>query len=160
MNFTRIDFRYQATVYNGNCINTTIMTRKQAMEINYQTYDHVTSLDLGIVGFRTSDGQWHEFRNGDWPGIGDTSLRVIQAMQLNVNDLLTPKDIAEITGIESLRDSNVLSARLKAIRESHFESFKGGVNLFLSRKAGGYAIGWSPRKTWLWLERISPETNK
>jgi hypothetical protein len=160
MDHKKIDFRYQVTAYDGNDTDTIVMTRKQALEINYQSYDHFMSLDLGVMGFRTNDGKWHEFRNGDWPGIGDTGIKIIQAIQLNAKDFLTPKDIAEVTGVETLYDSNALSARLKAIREAHLESFKDGVNFFLSRKAGGYRIGWSPLKTWLWIERISPETSK
>jgi len=155
MNIKMIKPRYEVLGYDGHTITEKTMTREQVLEINHQSVDYFFSSDFGIWGFRTEQGEWVEHNAGNWPGIGDVCIRIIQATQLNPAEFLRPQDIAELTGYFTLRDNNTLSARLMKIREAHKESYKKP-HFFLSRKAGGYAIAWNPQCTWMWIERIKP----
>lgn len=150
-----IRLRYEVTIYDGQEILTRTMTRQQVMEINPQSFDYFLSTAFGIWGFRTDTGEWVEHRDAVWQGIGDTCIKITQAIQLNPGEFLTPAEIVELTGLSTLRSSNTLSARLKAIRQAHQESY-GAQNFFLSRRAGGYGISWSQVKTWCWVERMIP----
>jgi len=145
--------RYEQTVYDGEPYTTKTVTYDQVMQINSQSVDHFMSPAFGTFGYRTAEGQWVEHRAGNWPGLGDTSIRIIQALQLNPGEFLTPTQIADITGRPSLRENNVLSARLMAIRKAHKESCKKP-HFFLSRRAGGFAVAWNPECSWTWVVRI------
>jgi hypothetical protein len=150
-----IKHRYEVTVYDRQEVTTKSMTRDQVMQINPQSFDYFLSLAFGIWAFRTAEDKWIAHEAADWPGIGNTGIKIIQATQLNPREFLIPAEIAELTGCATLRNSNALSARLKAIREAHKESFKYP-NFFLSRRDGGFAIAWNAEKTWAWIERIRP----
>lgn len=147
--------RYEVTIYDGQTVTTKTMTREQVMAINPQSVDYFFSTAFGIWGFRTADDEWVEHNAADWPGLGDTCIRIIQAIQLNPGEFLTPQEIADLTGCFTLRDNNALSARFMAIRQVHKESFKKP-HFFQSRRAGGYGISWNSEKTWMWIERIAP----
>jgi hypothetical protein len=146
--------RYEFTHYDGSDTSIRYLTRPQVLELNPQIVDHFLSLVLGVWAFRTADGRWVEHRGGQWPGLGSTGLRVLQAAQISL-ELLTPAEMAEITGCPLLRDNNTLSARWKALREAHEESAQRP-NFFLSRRAGGFALGWNPQRSWAWLEKVPP----
>lgn len=145
--------RYECTTYDGQQIATRTATREQIAGIDYRRYDYVMSKVLGIWGYLTADGEWIEHTNGDWPGIGTVCVRVIQTQQLNPGEFLLPSEISYITGYASLQDCNALSARLRAIREAHGESFKKP-NFFLSKRTDGFGIAWNAQKSWMWLEKI------
>ena len=147
--------RYEVTNYDAQTITTKNMTREQVMAINPQSVDYFLSITFGIWGFRTDQGEWIEHTAGDWPGLGDVCIRIIQAIQLNPREFLKPSQIADLTGCFTLRENNVLSARLLAIRRIHKETAEKS-HFFKSRRPGGYAIAWNPEKTWLWIERILP----
>jgi len=147
--------RYEVTIYDGQDVTTRPMTREQVMEINPQSFGYFFSTVFGIWAFRTANDEWIEHEAADWPGIGDTCIRIIQAVQFNPGEFLTPTEIAELTGYATLRNKNALSARLKAIREAHKESYKAP-NFFSSRRDGGFAIAWNAEKTWAWIERVRP----
>ena len=147
--------RYEVLAYDGHTITEKTMTREQIMEINHQSVDYFFSTDFGIWGFRTAQDKWVEHTAGNLPGIGDTCIKIIQAILLNPGEFLTPVEISELTGCFTLRDNNTLSARLMKIREAHKESYQKP-HFFLSRKAGGYAVAFNPQCTWMWIERIKP----
>lgn len=147
--------RYEGTVYDGRDITTRVMTRGQLARMRDHPYDHVLSKALGIWAHTTSQGERIRHELADWPGLGDTGIRIIQAVQLNPGEFLAPEEIAALTGCDTLRNGNALSARLKAIREAHRESFRTP-HFFLTRRAGGFAIAWNPAKTWMWLEKVLP----
>jgi hypothetical protein len=149
--------RYEVTIYDGQTITTKTMTREQVMAINPQSVHYFMSIVFGILGFRTEEDEWIQFNDSDWPGLGDVCIKIIQALQINPGEFLTPTEIAELTGYWSLRNGNALSARLKAIREAHKESSKKR-HFFLSRKSGGYRVAWSPNYSWMQIERIPPVT--
>ena len=146
---------YEVTAYDGQEVATRTVTRQQLAQIQEQNYDYFFSKTLGRWAYRNPDGQWIVHEHAVWPGIGETCIRVIQAVQLNPGEFQNPDDIAELTGFDTLRSHNALSARLKAIREAHGESHRHP-NFFLSRRGGGYGIAWNPLKTWCWVERIRP----
>ena len=146
--------RYEMTSYDGQEVVTRTLSNEQMAQIDPQSFDYYLSLNRGIWAFRDIDGKWIEHNNAIWPGLGYVSIRLIQAMQLNVMEgFQRPDEIAELTGCTTLRNGNALSARLKAIRDSHQESYEQA-HFFLSRRAGGFAIAWNPQYTWLSLERI------
>jgi hypothetical protein len=148
---------YECTTYDGHNISTQTLTREQVLAISPQSVDHFLSCALGIWGFRTADGEWIEHRGGDWPGLGDTGIRIIQAIQINPGEFLSPTLIAELTGCSTLRNGYALSARLMALREIHKESFRTSKpHFFLSRRAGGFAVCWNPQRTWCSIDRIPP----
>ena len=149
--------RYEVTIYDGQTIVTRTMTREQVMEINPQSFDYFLSAAFGIWAFRTADGDWIEHRGADWPGLGDVCIKIIRAIQITRGEFQTPDDVVDLTGYHTLRNGNALSARLKAIREAHKDSFKSP-HFFLSRRAGGFAIAWHHDKSWCWVERIRPAT--
>ena len=149
-----IKSRYDVLAYDGQTINAKTMTREQVMAINPQSVDYFLSIAFGIWGFRTDDDEWVEHSAADWTGLGDTCIRIIQAIQLNPGEFLTPQEIADLTGCFTLRNPNALSARLMAIREAHRESFKKS-HFPQSRRARGYAIAWNPKYSWMWIERIA-----
>ena len=153
----KVNSSYEVTTYNGQTTSTNTMTREQAMAINPQSVHYFLSCALGIWGFRAADGNWVEHRGSDWPGLGQVGIRMIQALQLNPAEFLTPTEIADITGRSRLGDNKALSARLMALRKAHGESFKKP-HFFLSRRDGGFAIAWNPQSTWMWVERITPTT--
>jgi len=146
--------RYDVLAYDGQTTIPKTMTREQVMAINPQSVDYFFSTAFGIWGFRTDEDEWIEHSAADWPGLGDTCIRVIQAIQLNPGEFLTPKEIADLTGCFTLRSRNALSARFMKIREVHKESFKKP-HFFLSRRARGYAVAWNPKYSWMWIERMA-----
>jgi len=152
---TNVKPRYDVLVSDGQTITAKTMTREQVMAINPQSVHYFMSIVFGILGFRTEGDEWIQFNNSDWPGLGDVCIKIIQALQLNPGEFLTPAEISELTGYWSLRNGNALSARLKAIREAHKESFQKP-HFFLSRRSKGYAIAWNPKCSWMWIERIPP----
>lgn len=145
--------RYEVTHYDTQEVTTQTMTRRQIAELNPQGVDYFLSVALGIWAFRTADGHWVECRDGIWPGFGNTCITLVRAMQLNAPEFITPREIAALTGYSTLRDNNALSARLKAIREAHKESFRRP-HFFRSRRSGGFGLAWNPEKTFCWVERI------
>ena len=149
----KIKPRYEVTTYDGQTITTKTMTQEQVTGIKPQAVDHFLSSVFGIWGLRTADDKWVEHRGADWRGLGDSCIRIIQALQLNPGQFLAPAMIAELTGRSSFRDNSVLSARLMAIRKAHQESNKKP-HFFLSRRAGGFGISWNPQLSWMSIERI------
>lgn len=147
--------RYDVLAYDGQTINSNTVTHEQVMAINHQSADYFLSSVFGIWAFRTAEDEWIEHRGGDWPEFGEVCIRVVQAIQLNPGEFLTPVEIAELTGRSKLRENNNLSARLMAIRKAHRECHKKP-HFFLSRKAGGFGVSWNPERTWMWVERIPP----
>ena len=123
--------------------------------------DYFLSKTLGTWTFKTKAGKWIDHHEGIWPGLGNTSIKIIQALQFNPAEFLEPKDISELTGCFTLRDNNALSACLMRIRHVHKESAQKP-NFFLSSRTGGYGLAWNPRKKWMHVERIapSPETTE
>ncbi|MFC1782620.1 hypothetical protein ACFL02_03425 [Planctomycetota bacterium] len=145
--------RYEVLNYDGQTTTSKTITREQVMAINPQSVDYFFSTAFGVWNFRTSKDEWVEHNSAAWPGLGEVCIRIIQAIQLNPGEFLSPPDIAELTGFQSLYNPNALSARLMAIRKAHKESFKNP-HFFLSRRAGGYAIAWNPVCSWMWIERL------
>ena len=96
--------RYEFITYDGQTITSRTITRQQVGAISPQSVDYFLSPAFGIWGFRTKTGEWIEHCDGDWQGIGDTCIKIIQALQLNPGEFLTPVEIADLTGFFSLRN--------------------------------------------------------
>ncbi|MCK4601582.1 MAG: helix-turn-helix domain-containing protein [Phycisphaerae bacterium] len=141
---------YEVNQYDGHEVETTTMTATEVKGLNPKGFDHYISLCLGIFGFRTKSGKWIEYRK-KWPGIGKVGLAILQALQLNPGEFLTPAEIAELTDYESLRRHDVLAARVCAIRNAHKHKDERFIE---TRRGGGYALRWCQERTWLWVDRI------
>jgi hypothetical protein len=152
-----VKYRYETIVYDGQEITTKNITRKEVMGLVHRSTDYFLSKTLGTWTFKTQAGKWIDHHDGIWPGLGNTSIKIIQALQFNPAEFLEPKDISELTGYFTLRDNNALSACLMRIRHVHKESAQKP-HFFLSRKTGGYGICWNPKCHWMWCERIGPIT--
>ena len=148
--------RYELTTYDGQEVEVRSISWEEYLQFDPKNYDFFMSQSQAIWGYRDSDGDWIEHRI-DWPGLGNTCIKIIQAVQLNAGSFQTPADIAYLTGIDKLAENNNLSARFLAIRKSHQESYENA-RFWLSRRAGGMAVAWNPLHTWVWLERI-PASN-
>ena len=145
----RIQKKYEVTTYDGHEVAAKTMIASQVMTLKPKSFDHFISTCDGVLGYRATDGQWVEHRK-TWPGMGPVGLAVLQALQLNPGDYLTPKEIAKLTGYESLKHNDVLAARVCAIRNAHSDNRI----LVETRGSGGYAIRWPKERTWLWISRI------
>jgi len=146
--------RYQVTIGKGKSVTTETMTHEQVLNLNPKSVDHFMSFAFGIYGYRNIKGKWIEIKGGNWPGMGDTTLSVVQALQLNPGQYLSPKSIAQLTGRPSMSRKNALSARLLAIRKAHGETYRHP-HFFLSRRTGSFGLAWSC-KSWMWIEIIEP----
>ncbi len=142
--------RYEVTRYHGNEIVTETVTTDCMRTLKPKSSDHYVSTCTGDFGFRTASGKWVEYHN-KWPGLGPVGLAILQALQLNPGDYLTPTELAELTGYGSLRRNEVLAARIHAIRKLHRDK---GERFIETRQSGGYAVRWPGERTWLWVDRI------
>ncbi len=149
-----LEAQYQVTRYDTREMNTWQVTRTEAKNIDPKSVDHFMAPDFGIWGFRTAQGHWIAHRT-KWPMLGTVSFDIIIATQLNYGDFLPPADVVYLTGYQTLRNGNALSARWLTIRKAHNESY-AEPHFFLTRRAGGFAIGWNPQRSWCWVERIPP----
>ena len=144
--------RYEFTCYDGKEIDTRSLSGPEAQEVNRQSYCFFMSQSQALWGYRDADGRWIE-HHIEWPGLGNTCIKIIQAAQISVPSFLAPAEVAYLTGIARLTENNNLSARWLAIRRAHKESFSQP-RFWLSRRAGGMAVAWNPQLKWAWLERI------
>jgi len=142
--------RYQMTRYDGREMTTKTVTAKDLKALKVQSFDHYISPPSGVLGFRNSSGQWVEHKKR-WPGLGPVGLDILRALQLNPGDFLTPPELAELTGHQSLRRNEALAARVHAIRDAHEDKIERFVE---TRTSGGYAIMWPKDRTWLWIDRL------
>ena len=149
--------RYEFTCYDGQKIDTQSLSESEAKEVNHQSYDFFMSQSQAIWGYRDENGQWIE-HHIEWPGLGNTCIKIIQAVQLNAPSFMAPAEIAYLTGIGKLAENNNLSARYLTLRKAHGESFSRP-RFWLSRRAGGMAVAWNAKHTWAWLERIAARTH-
>ena len=148
--------KFEIRRYDGKEVSVQTVTREEARAINPQSADHYFDLVHDVLAFRTATGEWVEH---DWKLIGDVCLDILRALQLNAGEYLTPSDLAQLTGHGSLHNSNKnnnVSARLSALRRAHGENHKSP-HFFRTRRGGGMAVAWAGERTWMWLERITPE---
>ena len=142
--------RYEVNRYDGNEIVTETVTTDCLRTLKPKSSDHYVSTCTGAFCFRTASGKWVEYHN-KWPGLGPVGLVILQALQLNPGDYLTPAELAELTGYDSLRGNEVLAARIHAIRKLHRDKSERFIE---TRRSGGYAVRWPKERTWLWVDRL------
>jgi hypothetical protein len=151
-NMTR---QYQVTRNNGAEVTTVPVIAGEVEAIRPQDFDFYMSKPDATLGFQDHKGKWHEW-SSSWPRLGPVCLDILEALQLNAGDYLTPTDLAEITGYESLRENGNLAARVCAIRHTLGNS---GSRFIETRTAGGYAIRWPKNRTFVVVERV-PSTKQ
>ena len=154
-NRQKLTEQYEVIRYAGDGLEeqVNILTRAEADALDVRAYDHLLASAWGKYGYRSTEGEWIEEKI-DGSGLGQTSLRIIQALQLNPGVLLLPLDISVLTGNENLVDNNVLAARLTRIRSAHGENGENP-RFFLSQRNGDYALKWPREFSWIWIVRIT-----
>ena len=154
-NRARPDRKYEVTVNDGNEVTVKTVNTAEKEALDPQTFDMYMSPADGVLGFRDTNGKWVEYRNR-WPGLGPRCIAIIQALQLNCGDFLSPKTIAELTGADSLRDNCALASRVHAIRKALRDP---GARFIETRTSNGYALRWPRERTFLWVELIPPHAH-
>ena len=145
--------RYELIMYDGSQFSKDVVTKEDFLSMKRDSFDHVLAVDLGLWCFRTEDGRWIE-KDLSEVSIGFVSLKVLECIQCEPGEFSSPDEIAEITRINSMRDPNNLSARLRALRLSHHESAENQ-NFFLSKRTGGFGVCWNPDKSYMFVTKIS-----
>jgi len=144
--------RYELWNYNGENSFVETITKDDVLSIDRQSVDHFLALDFGIWSFRTADDNWMEYDLSE-KTLGSTSLKILDVVRCEPGEYFSPADVTALTKIDSLRNPNNLSARWRAIRLAHLETFRQS-NFFLSKRAGGMGIAWNPSKTFIQIDRI------
>jgi hypothetical protein len=143
---------YEKIHYDCSNVSVKTITKDDLLSLNHESVDHFLSIDLGIWAFRNSKGEWVK-KKLSGKSLGTTCLKILECLQCEPGVFYTPDEIADLTNIYSLKDPNNLSARLRAIRLSHEETFKEP-NFFLSKRAGGFGTAWNPEKSFIQIVRI------
>jgi hypothetical protein len=146
----KIERQYQLTIYDANGMTVKTVDGKEKAALKPQNYDLYYAPHDGVLAFRDAAGNWVEYR-GHWPRFGLKCLAILQALLLNAGDFLTPADLAEITNMPEMRENTVLAARVHAMRKSLRDP---GARFIETRTSNGYAIRWTPGRTFLWGELI------
>jgi hypothetical protein len=148
----RPDRKYEVTVNDGKEITVKTVTAAEKEALDPQAFDLYMSPADGVLGFRDAKGNWVEYRNR-WPGLGPVCIAIIQALQLNCGDFLSPKTLSQLCGFDSLHENSVLAARAHAIRKALRDP---GARFIETRTSNGYALRWPRERTFLWVELIPP----
>ena len=143
---------YEKLYYDGRNLSVKTITRDEFLSLDQTSVDLFLAIDLGIWSFRTQEGKWVERKLSE-KSLGTTCLRILEAVQCEPGVYFTPDEIAELTGIYSLKNPNNLSARWRALRLDHDETFRKP-NFFLSKRAAGMGIAWNPSKSFMQIIRI------
>ena len=143
---------YELWSYDGKTSSTETITKADVLSLDGESADHILALDFGIWAFRTADGDWREYDLSE-RSLGSISLKILDVVRCEPGEYFSPADVAELTGLHSLRNPNNLSARWRALRLAHLETYKQS-NFFLSKRAGGMGIAWNPEKTFIHIEKI------
>ena len=152
MRKTIVTPRYDLWYYDGSKQSSETISRDDVFAIDRQSVDHFLSLDFGIWGFRTADGRWIEYDLSQ-RSLGTTLLKLLDVVRCEPGEYSSPDEVAELTQIDTLRNPNNLSARWRAMRLAHQESFKKP-HFFLSKRTGGMGIAWNAERSFMQVTRI------
>ena len=152
---TRIKPRYELWSYDSKNQSVDTIGRDDVLAIDRQSVDHFLSIDFGIWAFRTADGHWIEHRLSQ-RSLGTKLLKILDVVRCEPGQYFSPKDVAELTQIDKLSEPNNLSARWRALRLAHEESFEKP-NFFFSKRTGGMGIAWNPERSFMQIIRIRPD---
>lgn len=144
--------RYELWSYDGVIQSVDTISRADVLAIDRQSVDHFLSLDFGIWGFRTADGRWIEYDLSQ-RSLGTTLLKLLDVVRCEPGEYSSPDEVAELTQIDTLRNPNNLSARWRAMRLTHEESFNKP-HFFLSKRTGGMGIAWNAERSFMQVTRI------
>lgn len=147
--------KFEQIIYNGSSFTKSIITQEDLLQIDQTIVDHYLAVDLGVLAFRNHRGEWIEYSLAK-RSIGSVCLKLLELVQCEPGTFFSPQEIAELTTLNSLGDNNNLSARWRALRLSHDETFKQP-NFFLSKRTGGIGVAWNPEKTFMQILRIKTE---
>jgi len=146
---------YELWTYDGTDQLVKTINRDDVLAINKPSVDHVLSVDLGIWGFRRADGRWIEYDLSQ-TSLGPHLLKILDVVRCEPGQYFSPRDVAELTGLNKLTEPNNLSARWRALRLAHHETF-GKPHFFLSKRTGGMGIAWNPERSFMQIIRIRPD---
>jgi hypothetical protein len=155
MRKTIVTPRYEVWDYDGSQQSVETIGRGDVLAIDKESVDHFLSVDLGIWGFRTADGRWIEYDLSQ-TSLGPHLLKILDVVRCEPGQYFSPRDVAELTGLDKLAEPNNLSARWRALRLAHQESF-GKPHFFLSKRTGGMGIAWNAERSFMQIIRIRPD---
>lgn len=144
--------RYELWNYDGKNSSVETITKEDFLSIDTHSVDHFLALDFGKLSFRTADGKRIEYDLSE-KTLGPTLLKILDVVRCEPGEYFSPADVAALTKINSLKNPNNLSARWRAMRLAHLETFSQP-NFCLSKRAGGMGIAWNPSKTFIQIDRI------
>ncbi|MFC1762827.1 hypothetical protein ACFL6U_12210 [Planctomycetota bacterium] len=147
--------RYELWSYDGKEQSVETVSRENVLAIDRQSVDHFLAVDFGIWGFRTADGRWIEYDLSQ-KSLGKILFKILDVVRCEPGEYFTPEDVEEMTGIFNLGKKNNLSARWRALRQAHLESYPHP-HFFLSKRTGGLGVGWHRARSFLQVSRIRPE---
>lgn len=158
MNHTIIKPCYELIMYDQRKFSKDSITKEAFYSMAKEDVDHIMAIDFGFWGFRTADGQRIERDLSEFT-IGHVSLKVLEAVQCEPGDYFSPADMAELTGIATLREPNNLAACWRRLRLSLHETFHKP-NFLLSKRTGGYGVAWNPDRSFIQITRIAHNTSR
>jgi hypothetical protein len=152
---SRIKPRYELWHYDGVTQSVETISRADVLAIDRKSVDHFLSVDFGAWAFWTADGCWIEHQLSQ-RSLGTKLLKILEVVRCEPGEYFSPKDVAELTQIYKLGEPNNLSARWRAMRLAHEESFEKP-HFFLSKRTGGMGIAWNPDRSFMQIARIRPD---
>ncbi|MFC1765001.1 hypothetical protein ACFL6U_23390 [Planctomycetota bacterium] len=147
--------RYDFWSYDGKRQAVYTGDQDDVLAIDRQSYDHFLSVDFGLFSFRTADNRWIEYDLSQ-RSLGKTLVKILDVVRCEPGAYFGPQDVFKLTKIFSLQNPNNLSARWRALRLAHEESFKRP-HFFLSKRTGGLGVAWNPERSFLQITRIRSE---
>ena len=147
--------RYEILGYDGKELSVETGTHEDILAIDRQSVDHFLSLDFGIWGFRTADGQWIEYDMSQ-KNFGTTLLKILDVVCCNPGGFFSPADVAALTQIYNLGNPNNLSSRWRSLRLLHKETFRKP-HFFLSKRSGGMGVAWNAKRSFIQISRVKPD---
>ena len=153
-----IKSRYDLWGYDGKNQFTKTISRDDVLSINKQSFDHCLLVDFGYWGFRTADGRWIEYDLSQ-KSLGNTLLQILDVVRCDPGYYFSPEDMEELTKIHSLGTPNNLSARWRALRLAHKETFSAP-HFFLSKRTGGMGVAWNSEKSFIQITKIKQDNGK
>ena len=142
---------YDKTCYDGHEVTVERISAEELRGIRLKDFDFFMTKVDAVLAFLTESDEWVEYVK-TWPRLGPVTLSVLNALQLNPGEFLTPGQIGRIAGYASLGTVETLVARVHAMRKTLMDSNGWFVE---TKTSGGYGVRWVGGRTWIWIERVA-----
>jgi hypothetical protein len=143
--------RYEAIFYDGKGEPTMkVISRTEMLKIRESDFALFISIPTSILSVQPASGPRKRLRS-TWPGLGESTLSVLQALMIEPGLFQTAEDLIAATGNENLREPNNLSACVRHLRVALGDEAK---KLIQTRSTRPLAFCWNPEMSYCWIERI------